>query len=77
METRETVRLRKNHAPEKVREMVIEENIYQQKDRRRITFRGNDSRLRIRALGRDPDAAFPARKSASAVLTACFSACAS
>ena len=36
METRETVRLRKDHAPEKVREMVIEENIYQQKDRRRI-----------------------------------------
>ena len=36
METRETVRLSKDHAPEKVREMVIEENIYQQKDRRRI-----------------------------------------
>ena len=36
METRKTVRLRKDHAPEKVREMVIEGNIYQQKDRRRI-----------------------------------------
>jgi hypothetical protein len=36
METRETARLRKDHAPEKVREMVKEENMYQQKDCRRI-----------------------------------------
>ena len=36
METRETVRLLKDHSQDEVREMVIEENIYQQKDRRRI-----------------------------------------
>lgn len=36
METRETVRLLKDHSPEEVRQMVLEKNIYQQKDRRRI-----------------------------------------
>ena len=36
METRETVRLLKDHSPEEVRELVLEENLYQQKDRRRI-----------------------------------------
>lgn len=36
METRETTRLLKDHSPEKVRELVLEQNIYQQKDRRRI-----------------------------------------
>lgn len=36
METRETVRLLKDHSPEEVRELVLEQNIYQQKDRRRI-----------------------------------------
>lgn len=36
METRETVRLLKDHSPEEARERVLEENIYQQKDRRRI-----------------------------------------
>lgn len=36
METRETVHLLKDHSPEEVRELVLEENIYQQKDRRRM-----------------------------------------
>ena len=36
METKETTRLLKDHSPEKVRELVLEQNIYQQKDRRRI-----------------------------------------
>ena len=36
METKETTRLLKDHSPEKVRELVLEENLYQQKDRRRI-----------------------------------------
>ena len=36
METRETACLLKDHSPEEVRELVLEENIYQQKDRRRI-----------------------------------------
>ena len=36
METKETTRLLKDHSPEKVRELVLEQNLYQQKDRRRI-----------------------------------------
>lgn len=36
VETRETARLLKNHSSDEVREIVLNENIYQQKDRRRI-----------------------------------------
>lgn len=36
VETRETARLLKDHSPDEVREMVLNENIYQQKDRSRI-----------------------------------------
>jgi len=36
VETRETARLLKDHSPDEVREMALNENIYQQKDRSRI-----------------------------------------
>ncbi len=36
VETRETARLLKDYSPDKVREMALNENIYQQKDRSRI-----------------------------------------
>ena len=36
VETRETARLLKDHSEEEVREMVLNENVYQQKDRRRV-----------------------------------------
>ena len=36
VETRETARLLKDHSPDEVREMVLNENIYQQKDHSRI-----------------------------------------
>lgn len=36
VETRETARLMKDHSPDDVREMVLTDNVYQQKDRSRI-----------------------------------------
>ena len=36
VETRETARMLKGHSPEEIRNIVLEENTYQQKDRSRI-----------------------------------------